>query len=624
MGEGVQLVKATRAKPGGFVPPDAEELALLFPEFETFEAIGQGGMGAVYKTRQRELDRTVAVKILPPEIAADPEFTERFRREAATLARLDHPNIVRLFDYGQRECFAYFVMEFVDGVDLSRRIASGPMPAEDAFRIVGQICDALQHSHERGVLHRDIKPSNILIAADGRVKVADFGLARLVQPETGEGSLTRTRATLGTPRYMAPEQMAGAKETDQRVDIYALGVVLYELLTGEVPLGHFDPPSGKVATINPRIDEVVLCALSSEPNRRFATASELKARLREAIEKPAPSRAERSRALAWRALLASLIAAGAGFGIALLLSIRNGHMKEGVAVRKESSAVSSLPSGRLVSFGAAAPPSPIVGERAVAVAMAVAGNEFGLIVRPDRTVRAWGSNRFGQTNVPPHINNAVAVAVGQGERAAHALVLQVDGLVAGWGDNTFHQARPPRDLTEVVAISAGEFHSLALTRQGRVVAWGHQGNGAAVVPTDLPPARAIAAGAAFSGVLFTNGQLAAWGANDAGQCNVPRPDAPVVEIAFGTKHGLARLADGRVVAWGDNRAGQCNVPANLPAVTRIFAGGQGSAAIDETGQLHPWGKVPPGLERLSGRIIDLAIGASIWIMIEADKTSSAQ
>jgi len=251
---------------------------------------------------------------LPPEIAGDPEFIERFRREAATLAHLDHPNIVKLFDYGQREEFAYFVMEFVDGFDLSHRLASGPVPmsATETLGIVSQLCDALQHSHERGIVHRDIKPANILITPDGGVKVADFGLARLVR----ENGLTRTHATLGTPRYMAPEQMAGAAGTDHRVDIYALGVVLYELLTGHLPMGHFDRPSEKVAALNPRVDEVVLRALSTEPERRHSTAADVKSSLREAIEQPAPTRQERTRRLALGALVASLAAAAIGGGTA--------------------------------------------------------------------------------------------------------------------------------------------------------------------------------------------------------------------------------------------------------------------------------------------------------------------
>lgn len=620
MQEGVKLVTTTRAKPGEFVPLTAEEMALLFPDFEILAFIGQGGMGAVYKAVQPELDRTVAIKVLPPETGADPEFTERFRREAATLARLDHPNIVKLFDYGQREGFAYFVMEFVDGVDLSQRIAKGPVPLNETFTIVSQLCDALQHSHERGVVHRDIKPGNILIAPDGRVKVADFGLARLVHPDAADHRLTRTHATLGTPRYMAPEQMTPAGEIDHRADIYAVGVVLYEMLTGAIPAGSFDPPSEKVASLNPRIDEVVLRALSAEPERRHATAAEVKNSFREAIEKPSPTRQERARTLAFRTFVASLVAAALGVGGALLWSLRDRTKTENsrsASGLRPTAVVSS--SGRLVILSGDSNSIPVLGEKAVAVAIAATRDEFGLVLKPDGTVLAWGSNRFGQTNVPAGLNNVIAIAVGQGTRSAHALALRSDGTVVGWGDNTFRQARPPADLNRVVAIAAGELHSLALTEDGRVVAWGNQAGTAASVPDDLPSVQAITAGADFSVALLTDGRVMAWGANDAGQRNVPNFPARVVEIASGVRHSLARLEDGRVVAWGDNSNKQCDVPARLPPITAIFAGGDASAAVDAAGRFYTWGKIPEKLQRFSRPIKELAIGSTTWVALVVEK-----
>jgi protein kinase-like protein/Regulator of Chromosome Condensation (RCC1) repeat protein len=609
---GVELVSASRLKPGIFVLPADEELALLFPEFEILQCLGHGGMGAVYKAVQRELDRTVAIKILPPETAGDPEFIERFRREAATLAHLDHPNIVKLFDYGQREEFAYFVMEFVDGFDLSRRLASGPSPmsATEAFTIVSQLCDALQHSHERGVVHRDIKPANILITRDNRVKVADFGLARLLHPEAGASGLTRSHATLGTPRYMAPEQMAGAAGTDHRVDIYALGVVLYEMLTGHLPIGHFDRPSEKVLALNPRIDEVVLRALSTEPQRRHSTAADVKSSLREAIEKPAPTPRERQRQLAWRAFAASLSAALAACA-ALLWANRNPGVtaiRDGERPREPSNFIV----GRLTAFGS---PLPSRIDHAVAVAVAAARDEFALALRRDGTVLAWGNNRFGQTNVPSGLNSIIAVAAGQGPRSAHALALRSDGTVVGWGDNTFGQATPPPALTHVIAIAAGELFSIALAKNGRVIAWGNPGSKAVAVPKDLPPASAIAAGSDFSVALLRDGRIIAWGENDFGQCDVPQRAVHAVAIAVGTHHVLALLPDGSIVAWGANHAFQCNVPANLPPASRVFAGGDGSAAVDRTGKLRVWGKFPGGADHFTNLVNTIAVGAATWLVL---------
>jgi serine/threonine protein kinase len=272
----------TTPQGGGFVPPDAEELAPLFPQLEVLGLLGHGGMGAVYQARQKKLDRLVALKIIRPEGAADPAFAERFMREARTLARLSHPGIVAIHDFGEVENAVpgdgrqyYFVMEYVDGANLRQLMEDCKLNAEQAFEIVPQICDALQFAHDEGVVHRDIKPENILVDTKGRVKIADFGLAKLATRSPEDFTLTATHQVMGTPRYMAPEQMAGSNSVDHRADIYSLGVVLYEMLTGEVPMGQFAPPSQKAA-VDARLDDVVMRALASEPERRFQQASELK------------------------------------------------------------------------------------------------------------------------------------------------------------------------------------------------------------------------------------------------------------------------------------------------------------------------------------------------------------
>lgn len=265
--------------PGGFVPPEIEQLAARFPQLEILELLGKGGMGAVYKARQRGLDRLVALKILPPEIGNDPAFAERFTREARALGRLNHPNIVSVYDFGRTSEAAgglyYFLMEYVEGANLRQAIRSGGMTTKEALAIVPQICDALQFAHDEGIVHRDIKPENILIDKRGRVKIADFGLAKLLGADQADHSLTGTNQVMGTLRYMAPEQMLGAKEIDHRADIFSLGVVFYELLTGDLPVGRFAPPS-KTVGVDVRLDEVVLRALEREPTLRYQQASEVK------------------------------------------------------------------------------------------------------------------------------------------------------------------------------------------------------------------------------------------------------------------------------------------------------------------------------------------------------------
>ncbi|MCO6045853.1 serine/threonine-protein kinase [Aeoliella sp. ICT_H6.2] len=269
----------------GFVPPSTEQLAGEFPQLEILSLLGYGGMGAVYKARQTNLDRLVALKIIRPEATLDRTFASRFNREAKTLARLSHQHIVNVFDFGEvawptaedqpnRPLF-YFIMEYVDGVNLRQLISDGKLMPNEALAIVPQICDALQYAHDEGVVHRDIKPENILIDKRGRVKIADFGLAKLSTQKEGEFRLTGTHQVMGTPRYMAPEQLESTHGVDHRADIYSLGVVFYEMLTGEAPMGHFDPPSKKVE-VDVRLDEVVLRSLAREPARRYQHASEVK------------------------------------------------------------------------------------------------------------------------------------------------------------------------------------------------------------------------------------------------------------------------------------------------------------------------------------------------------------
>jgi serine/threonine protein kinase len=269
-----------------FVPPTINELAAKFPQLEILDLIGSGGMGAVYKARQKQLDRLVALKILPPGVGDAPAFAERFAREARALARLNHPGIVTLYEFGQTAGLFFFLMEFVDGVNLRQLLNAGRVAPREALAIVPQICDALQYAHDQGIVHRDIKPENILLDRRGRVKVADFGIAKLIgtevavadgagEAEVWAGNLTDSGTTIGTPRYMAPEQKDRPLEVDHRADIYSLGVVLYQMLTGELPGQKIEPPA-KRFHLDVRLDEVVLRALEKAPGRRYQQASEFK------------------------------------------------------------------------------------------------------------------------------------------------------------------------------------------------------------------------------------------------------------------------------------------------------------------------------------------------------------
>ena len=278
------------AKPVQPLTPLAQ-IGRYFPHLEVLEYLGRGGMGVVYKARQRRLNRMVALKILTPDKGSNAQFSERFSREAQTLARLNHPSIVAVYDFGEVDGLCYLLMEFVDGVSLRHLLQTHKLTSDEALAIVPKICEALQYAHDRGVVHRDIKPENILLEREGQVKIADFGIAKIVNHEKPQAAITQDRQVIGTPHYMAPEQVEHPQRVDHRADIYSLGVVFYEMLTGELPLGRFPPPSQKAA-VDTRLDDVVLGALEKEPDHRYQQASEVKSDVDTIMTTPAEARPE--------------------------------------------------------------------------------------------------------------------------------------------------------------------------------------------------------------------------------------------------------------------------------------------------------------------------------------------
>jgi serine/threonine protein kinase len=270
-----------------FTPLSIAAVGKFFPQLEILELIGKGGMGAVYKARQAALDRLVALKMLPPRSGSDADFAARFTREARALAKLSHPNIIAVYEFGQVEGLHYLIMEYVDGPNLRQIEQAGTLSPRQALEIIPQICEALQFAHDSGVVHRDIKPENVLLDKKGRVRIADFGLAKILGRTPEDLRLTGARDVMGTPHYMAPEQVEKPQEVDHRADIYSLGVVFYEMLTGELPLGKFPLPSSK-APVNRDWDNVILRALEKEPARRFQRASEVKTRVETISQKRGP------------------------------------------------------------------------------------------------------------------------------------------------------------------------------------------------------------------------------------------------------------------------------------------------------------------------------------------------
>ncbi len=288
--------------------------------YRILEQVGEGGMGVVYRARDERLERDVAVKLLPADALADESSRARFRREALALSRLSHPSIATVFDFDSTRGVDFIVMELVRGNSLAERIAAGALPLAEVERLGAEIADALTAAHEQGVIHRDLKPGNIILTPRGQVKVLDFGLAKLVRPAgepTSGATLTSPLAMAGTLGYMAPEQLLGG-EVDARADLYALGVILYEMATGRRPhdeplasaliyaIVHTPPPPPRRLRpdLSPPLEGLILKALEKAPSRRFATARELFLALRPPA--PASARPERGAGAAESARIESL------------------------------------------------------------------------------------------------------------------------------------------------------------------------------------------------------------------------------------------------------------------------------------------------------------------------------
>jgi serine/threonine protein kinase len=255
--------------------------------------LGEGGMAAVYKAYQPGMDRYVALKILPQQLAADPQFVGRFKHEAQVLAKLQHPHILPVFDFGEADGYTYIVMPLVESGTLTQLMAAGRLPLTRIRDIIVQVGDALDYAHSQGLIHRDIKPSNVLIDTRGNCLLTDFGIAKMVQ---GSTRFTSTGGIVGTPDYMSPEQGSGNK-VDPRTDIYSLGIMLYELVTGRLPyqaetpiavvFKHISDPLPLPSLLNPAtpepLERVILKALAKDPNERFATAGDMVRALKAAL-----------------------------------------------------------------------------------------------------------------------------------------------------------------------------------------------------------------------------------------------------------------------------------------------------------------------------------------------------
>jgi hypothetical protein len=266
----------------GFEAPDPSQLMSLFPGYDVECLIACGGMGAVYRAVQRSLERTVALKILPREFSADAAFCAGFEAEAKAMARLNHPNLIGVYDFGEVDGMLYIIMEYVAGQSLFHSAAGQTIHPSEVVRLISGICAGLAHAHQHGILHRDIKPANILLDVHAEPKIGDFGLARPVDRQVQEGE-----EIFGTPHYTAPEVVDAPQSVDNRADIFSVGVVLHELLTGKLPAD--DPrPASVIAGCDPRFDAVIRKATHPSPDGRYTSAAEIAAELQLIATTPGP------------------------------------------------------------------------------------------------------------------------------------------------------------------------------------------------------------------------------------------------------------------------------------------------------------------------------------------------
>lgn len=302
---------------------EKEPLSLNVQGYEIQELIGGGGMGEVYRAVLTARGRVVAMKVVSGRLTRDPEVTARFEAEVAALSQLSHHNVVRVLDHGETVNGRHFlVMEYVDGCDLRRLLRAQRLELERALDIFLKVCAGVSHAHQRGLVHRDIKPANILIGADGTVKVADFGLAKTLVESSSSYGFTQTRDTFGTPYYVAPEVTRSAGQADARADVYALGVLLYELLTGSVPMGQFTPLSKKTG-LSKKIDGIISHALADDPQRRLSSVEEMAAAVEKIAAEHQRGHVKRVRSRKLMALAAIFVTLGLGAAVGSWISDRH-------------------------------------------------------------------------------------------------------------------------------------------------------------------------------------------------------------------------------------------------------------------------------------------------------------
>ncbi len=551
--------------------PTIDALSEMFPQLEIIELLGAGGMGAVYKARQPRLDRVIALKILSCPKEQHENFALRFELEAQLLAKLNHPNIVSIYDFGEIERTSdeegnnlfYFMMEFVDGADLNRLIHTGGLEPAQALMLVPQICDALQFAHDEGIFHRDIKPANILVDQKGNVRIADFGLAKLIGADQEEAimtGLTMTGTSMGTPHYMAPEQWDSPRDVDHRADIYSLGVVFYEMLTGERPHGIFESPSEK-SGVDGRIDDVVMKAMEREPDLRYQRASEVKDDVTRVVSGPAEIPG-RGRGGSLKGIVASvllILALGVGawgykarWGAKPAL-LQVGHEEPVPTTVKNS--IHSPVQGRLRSLGTMQNGDPPdlskVADYDDLIEVGGSADDWVVLRENGDTISSSGVADFQNIG-----------SIGWSYSGLYALIDRMGKLRFPEGG----EMKLPASFEEAVLVDVkvGDEHGIALSKDGRAMVFGARYEGQVGDPTDgkswgtpkwpLPPEsvlsgiKDIAVTTTHAATLKHDGTLSVFGWE--GIFDVPHTEGLARIEALGSSEDRLLMLDVEGQVWG--------------------------------------------------------------------------
>ncbi len=614
-----------------YTPRTVEALNEKLPQYEFIELIAVGGMGAVYKARQPKLDRLVAIKLLPMMAHDKYGFEDRFSQEAKAMAKLSHPHIVPIFDFGETgDGQAYFVMEFIEGADMFRLICGGQLTIDHFFSWIPQVCSAIQYAHKQDIVHRDIKPANILIDKEGNVKMADFGLAKLTgakpirdpdDPDASPEPIEESESvSMGTPGYAAPEQFDSKATVDSRADIYALGVVMYQMLTGRLPQGAFSLPSESNPHIDIRLDEVVLRAMQEDANDRFQTIGEISERLSaiHATRHGMPEEKKKKEPEIDPSLTPS--------GKRLITGpVKLKSKPPSLATGRVSTLTGkvSIPPDRVAAIGK--PPNLVTG-RVATLPQSPLSSRTSTKLRRSIDSRKSGLPGYLIPLIVAVVFLIIFFVVKNRKPSAQSVHISSDQLMDDIADGIKPQNNKEKFsgnhfafLGKVPTFNQEEAPLLVMRRDGKEL----MPSGISQVPKNLKPINKLRISSVhrvdsepFAIALHDDGTLTAWGDNQYGQLEIPKQaSANIIDVALGVDHALALTKEGKVIAWGRNTTAQCNVPDDLKNVIQIAATNIYSIALTSSGKVILWGKgamkkIPARLNDTDTKVTSISAGAA--------------